>query len=937
MSARSPRGYPTPSSRSPQVSDLRDKLSRRRSHSKSRSPEESFRKKSSSVRSYRERSRSPVRSHSRQISRRTPSPHRGRSRSKSSEFRTPYSPKRGYEGSRKKAADERGSSKARMEKSMPRSEHGRSLSRHPREKSSSRFGRDKSPRESSERSTKSRSRFRSSERKESYRAQDSSPEDAESKAKSSTVVAGVGVKPSVSKMLKKIVSKTDRKKSWKNEKLELVLRKPKKKKHKKNKLEVPIIKTEPATEESSPPPPAAVMIKSEPGSGSPPTSSTLPAAPSLPYFKPRQEVELQPIIGHSQCRICESYYPDTDESRNHHLALHPDRVFLVNLPVDTFYYDMEEAISHMAKFGINRTELQQKVKDCNLIKLPTNLKGYSCNLCKRLDTNSKGKFMSHVKEECKVTNKEERAEHLICFCRGCHSKFSTEAELARHVMKVSCWPSMMVINRLYDQSGAELPPKQNNASIDKEKMIRVKQEKVERAQQVQMKRERFEESEHGQPQPNPPLSPFNAYALPANCDLPPLVPPVRQPSASIPSSSDLQHILNNIQNNPVMQVQPPSLMHQVDMANMQGIHQLAQNQVFSPLMPGFVPPVFPFPPPSNPQLIPNPNMPLPSPQPSSSNLVKVERSNSPTLSVRSDLSIRSLPRDTEEPSPSFSPLRNSHRSRSRIPSQSSTPTDSHRSRSRKPSNPVVAPPAPSTPLPAVGDLFSQQVQQQRQRSPSVESISVGSSARNPKIVSTAKCLRSGCLWTDPHTSTCPKPKIMERCARNECDWYSLHRDYPLCDKLSFYCNCKKESEGVYKYYDELKQVKRINTKVDGQRDTTVMEPKNVPMRLLYRTVSRMVEDPRARLSRDQYPTRLALPSGSFRGKKGRLRGWGEHDVICTWQAVNLVKVVSRDNPHIVSDHDSDIEEVSQEIGDIGNRPKKLSKTRRNSSQDREVW
>jgi hypothetical protein len=32
---------------------------------------------------------------------------------------------------------------------------------------------------------------------------------------------------------------------------------------------------------------------------------------------------------------------------------------------------MEEAISHMAKFGINKTELQQKVKDCNLIKSPS--------------------------------------------------------------------------------------------------------------------------------------------------------------------------------------------------------------------------------------------------------------------------------------------------------------------------------------------------------------------------------------------------------------------------------------------------------------------------------------------------------------------------------------------------------------------------------------
>ena len=32
--------------------------------------------------------------------------------------------------------------------------------------------------------------------------------------------------------------------------------------------------------------------------------------------------------------------------------------FLVNLPVYTFYYVMKEAISHMSKFGVNRTKLQ---------------------------------------------------------------------------------------------------------------------------------------------------------------------------------------------------------------------------------------------------------------------------------------------------------------------------------------------------------------------------------------------------------------------------------------------------------------------------------------------------------------------------------------------------------------------------------------------------
>ena len=71
----------------------------------------------------------------------------------------------------------------------------------------------------------------------------------------------------------------------------------------------------------------------------------------------------------------------------------------------------------MAMFGISRTELQ-KVKDCNLIKLPTYLKGFSCDICKILDTNSEKEFMIYVKEEW--------AQHLVCFCRGCqcHARFS---------------------------------------------------------------------------------------------------------------------------------------------------------------------------------------------------------------------------------------------------------------------------------------------------------------------------------------------------------------------------------------------------------------------------------------------------------------------------------------------------------------------------------
>jgi len=782
-------------------------------------------------------------------------------------------------------------------------------------------------------------------RKDSSRKPESSPDafshtrrvvESSSAANSSTVVAGVDVEPSVSKMLKKIVARTDKKKKgFKNEKLELVLRKSKKKKHKKTKADVPVVKKEPGIEYFAPPEPV-ISIKSEPGTEMDPISHAQPTAAegssSLQYFKPKLEVELQPILGHSKCRICKSYYPDDDDRRNHHLAQHPDRVFLVNIPVDTYYYDMEEAISHMAKFGINRTELQQKVKDCNLIKLPSNLKGYSCNICKMLDTNSEKEFMSHVKEECKVTNKDDRAQHLVCFCRCCHSKFSNKMELSTHVMRGPCWPSMMIINRLYDQSGAEIPAKKSNVNMEKEKMIKVKQEKLERIQQVQLKKERFEEREQSQalPQDNNPSSPFNAYAMPNTEER------TRDSPCVLPSRSDLQNILQNIQmqNRQGIEMQVSSQQqHQLDMMNMQGIQQLSINHAFNPPAAGFVPPNFSLPPPSIPQDLPPlvlPNMTLPPPS-SLSAMYKVERSNSPTLSVRSDFSIKSVP--IEEPSPFYSP--HSHRqhsrsrSRSRVPSQSSV--DSYRPRSGM--SPGLGPPAPSQPLPTLGDLFTTAGPSHPRRSPSVESII--STGRNSKEASSYNCQWSTCLWTDAHTPTCTKPEILQRCERNECDWYSKHRDYPLCERLSFYCNCKKLKTGMYKYYDDMPHVIKIKTAVDGQRDTTVMENKIVPMRLLYRSVSRVVGDPR--VSRSSYPTRQPpRPSRVFRGKKGRQRGWTEKDVICTWQAVSLVKVIPENNPHIVNDdNDSDVEEVDPE--EVVSRPKKVSTKRRSSSQDREIW
>ena len=111
---------------------------------------------------------------------------------------------------------------------------------------------------------------------------------------------------------------------------------------------------------------------------------------------------------------------------------------------------------------------------------------------------------------------------------------------------------------------------------------------------------------------------------------------------------------------------------------------------------------------------------------------------------------------------------------------------------------------------------------------------------------------------------------MARCSNESCDWYSLHRNYPLCDKLSFYCNCKKEREGVYKYYDSLPQVNDIPTKVEASRDLSVKEQKYVVMRLLFRMVSNVVGD--TRLSQSCYPTRHNIPARSFRGKKLKLIG-----------------------------------------------------------------
>ena len=134
------------------TTDLRDKLTRKRSDSRSRSRSPDARYKSSSVCSHR-RNRSPARLCSRQVSstRRSPS-----LRARSPQFRTPYS-------SRRKSGDD--GHRVRIEKSLSKSDHGRSSSKYSREKSSSSsysLPREKSSRLTAERSV---SRISSSEKR----------------------------------------------------------------------------------------------------------------------------------------------------------------------------------------------------------------------------------------------------------------------------------------------------------------------------------------------------------------------------------------------------------------------------------------------------------------------------------------------------------------------------------------------------------------------------------------------------------------------------------------------------------------------------------------------------------------------------------------------------------------------------------------------------
>jgi len=197
-----------------------------------------------------------------------------------------------------------------------------------------------------------------------------------------------------------------------------------------------------------------------------------------PYFKPIIVPDQEQVVNrHTQCLICKSYFPDGLKNWNLHLALHPDRVFLCKFPVETYHYNIESAIQQLAESGIRKMELNKKIEECNLIKFPSNLKGYSCDICKSLDTNSISEFKMHVKEECmRILEKGEEYRHLACFCRRCHARFEDKEELKAHINVGGCWLSMIVVNRIYDSKEV----RSKTSRMDEGKLVGFNQQNVQR-------------------------------------------------------------------------------------------------------------------------------------------------------------------------------------------------------------------------------------------------------------------------------------------------------------------------------------------------------------------------------------------------------------------------------------------------------------------------
>ena len=177
-------------------------------------------------------------------------------------------------------------------------------------------------------------------------------------------------------------------------------------------------------------------IKLEPGVGhqGPGTVSATTGS----YFKPHVPGDINKVPGYDQCPVCLSYFEDKEDERKKHLIQHKDRVFVVAIPSDVCVMDIDEACEHLARVGIKKEELRNKVVQHRLIKYPTSLLGFSCKICFKFN-GSKKSAMDHIKENCKVVgSKEDRLLHLLPFCRGCF--YSLNMSLENQCLN-NCWLS----------------------------------------------------------------------------------------------------------------------------------------------------------------------------------------------------------------------------------------------------------------------------------------------------------------------------------------------------------------------------------------------------------------------------------------------------------------------------------------------------------------
>jgi len=674
----------------------------------------------------------------------------------------------------------------------------------------------------------------------------------------------------------------------------------------------------------------SASIKLEPGVAHQVLASA--AATLGTYFKPHVPAEINPQEGFERCPVCQSYFQDNDESRNAHLTQHKDRVFIITIPSDICVVDIEEACGHFARIGFKKDELQKKVLENQLIKYPTSLQGFSCNICLKFN-GSKKSAMEHIKEDCKAAgSKEDRALHLLPFCRGCNTKFSSEAELTAHTAlgKNACFPSPMTLNKIYDTVVMAAPP--TPAVVAKKKqaeLVKVKQEK-----QLEIKQEQLAANIP------PAINQFvtdqrNACSGQAFQQFGPPQPSVS--NMPMPSSEEMRRALAQagVALQPLQHMQPP----------VQPYHQMhpPQQMMMPPQMqpPMQMPPqsLSPFPSyqqnfTAPPLLPPLPNhqqfapefqpQPVPSPQYSRSPTPTNQAATRPMRSLSSHLlgQISQEPKQRRQmagigsnggpvqpPSPILPPLTTSRKVR------------------KESKLTMVVPPPPVAPLNQ--DVWEPIAPIQQPVSLPVlqPSTSFKGSAR-PEA-----CQKAQCEWTDAHAAFCSKPAIMEKCGQKLCSASDKHRtDYIVdrnrqivynCEKLKFYCNTAKTQDGGYSTNDTMTPA--VPTRCNGQKEQGpgVTEGKQVSMRLLRRQKNPNIPDPRLQPDycvKPAEPVRKLPGTGSRHPPNPKLGiskeqvEWSRDKMVVSYSAITGQHVQVEGfgcNPHIVEEEEDELEVVNE--------------------------